>query len=354
MDTQALHCAIALELLRSQKLSYVAIAYHFDRAGRPEDARKYFLAAGRWAYSNGSVVEAISLLTSAFNISEKGANDPLDEGLHRLYLGESLYKCGNYGKSVKELKKGLELAGRKIPTSFVGVGSLVAGVAWSESYGNRGYRTSMLDDTNERMTLLQATSQAYLCLAQIYMLNPIQYSGIDVVSALLKAFQEAELVKDSSLLAQASAWLGTAAVVLGRHRMANHFLSRVRALGTALPNDRSVEANISYLSMMMSGMAGKHDDAAAHGLKAVAAYDAIGDIRRSTESHLVTLTCLTCAGKFGDAERKIDRIVAQAQQCGDMDMQRNVMWNRVAMAMWRGDHELVREANRPRDRSEHT
>lgn len=285
----------------------------------------------------GSMPESITFLSDAFGIPPPPlltSEDIKNEARSYLVLGMAMYTIGRFEDAEPMLSKGLSLAGKPSPKSVLAVGKLFM--------RNLGLTTKRRAGA-ERVSLLMLPSlclQAYGALAQVYITRP-KPDTIQIAGALLLMRQDAIKSDDAGSMALSSAWITTAAAMLGKMSVARRIFADVSRLYSSDSENLFVRAAEGYSKMMISGFDGNWEDTRNAALQSAEAFALVGDFKKSVESNALLGVALTELGRFDEAVSVYEENVERARKQGDDAIRASSISALIYVLVWKGEHDKI-------------
>ncbi|MEM5541150.1 AAA family ATPase [Sulfitobacter sp. AS92] len=183
-QAQRLHVAAAANIAQRagdapEQADLALLAYHYERAGEREPARRTLIAAAegaRRAYAN---IEVVDFLTRVMRLSEEGgmAVDPLTLGRWRYDIAHALRAIGQYQRAEEFLKSCLVGIDRTPPeTGGQAARAILSGYA---AFRLRPHRSAQAE---ARRAPLVLAAEASMMLSEIhYELNKIPFALAEVL-----------------------------------------------------------------------------------------------------------------------------------------------------------------------------
>jgi predicted ATPase len=318
------------------------LGYHWQRAGEPERAARYFDEAGLEALREYANEEAISLINASLAIDEARPKAELTEEVRRrraerrLSLGAGHVAWSKYAESREHLEQGLRGLGRWVPQrAFAAALAILVEVLRQVLY--RLFPRRFTGRGSMRRELLLREARAFEGLTETYFNLG---ENTRCLYAALRSLNLAELAGPSAELARAYASVGAIVGFIPWVERARDYCARAKQITREL-DDRPAQAWVAVASGVLEAGLMQWSAAAADFEKTYEIGKQLGDGRRCDDSSENVAAIQYLQGDLNQAMETALRLWESAHRRNDLFMQADSLrrqaycllaWNRTAEA----------------------
>ncbi len=313
---QQLHSRTArvLEKMRGGEPGLGAeIAFHYLRAGQPDQARPWLLEAGDQAVAMAATSEALEYYRQVLAGYPRGEEHAFPRAMLERKLGDVFFQRGEYGPAERHLLHALDLLGRPFPAPGLGLSWSLARALVRQMAHRLTPWSSRRDETAP--PALREEIAAYISLGWIYSLQA-RYTEYLLVS--LRALNASEAAGYKRGVAVAATALGIAADFMGRFGWAAHFHRQAQAVvsGVSEPGDAGF---VAFGQAYHAYLTGDEETLFAQARLAAEKYRAAGDAHRWILATVLQAYVFAYRGRLDEVARCASDLVRAGEEMDDLE-----------------------------------
>jgi len=326
-----LHTAVGkwIEANYSQELEvhFPRLAEHWIQAGDLKRAVRFLALAGEVALQHNANREAARFFRKAIQLQEEIGEqvDPLERACWQRRYGESLYRQGEIGLSLKHLREALKLLGHPAPESLISL-SINTGIELFRQLLHR-LRSRMFGKPADRPTdtLIEAV-RAYERLFEIH------YMRNELLGNMLAGFRSLNLAEQYGLCPELARSYASASLIISAmtmFRSAEQYVAR----GKRIAEKSSDRASVAYVKAIGSiHFIAIGDWVTAREIlgEAIPLCSEIGDRRRWSEA---TALRINVAAWTGDWDTALDGAEQLRHAAEEDNVPQLIFWG-IGWTMW--------------------
>lgn len=322
------------------------LAHHWDRAGEPDQALGYLLAAGERSLAEGAYQEAIVALEQALSLEaacvRRAGRE--EQARRRILLGDALSRVGKQAQARTLLLEGLMLLGAPYPATRGAAAATVARLALRQ-LARRLWRWGRSADSVERAPRRTGDSAAELVMRAYLPLSVIAYTQNDRIAVLYAGLFRVDRAERAATAAGELARAYAVMVLIAGAARLGALQGEYRRLALAqLEAARGREEATWAMQVLAISALGEGRLAEAEALfeRARAESAATGQIRLWEELTAGYAHCLRHRGAWSAADEAFTALFERARRQGDTQAQGWGLANSGYIAARRGDFARAR------------
>jgi class 3 adenylate cyclase/tetratricopeptide (TPR) repeat protein len=305
---------------------YGPLASHFTEAEDWDRAQEYLLKAGDEAGRVAADAEALSNYERALDTHSRVLGDrwdPVARATLDRKIGDALFRLGHHEQAIERLELALVGLGDHYPGTRSAIMRAIGAEVAEQAVARRRPRGRAPTVEGPRVPAVEEIYRTYRALAWMdYFIDPVRF-----VLDTLRTLNLSEKHRVPMGVVHGAAGYGLALDVLGRPKLASHYLDR--AMREAEHLDRPNALSEARLGRAVHDFVGGRVAIAEEGFAASArAYDEAGDLRGWGITRILEAWAIHLQGGYARSLVIVEEVLRTARDAAEPELEAWAMWER--------------------------